>query len=227
MMNIKHNILVVNGSARSSRSLSRMLTQRFLDTWHSTGLSGEVKQRDVGKNPPPFISEEWIASAFKPEEERTEQDRQILEYSDQAITEVSEADVIVIATPMYNYGLPAAVKAWFDQVIRIGKTFSFDLARGDSPLEPTLSGKRLVTLTSSGEFGFERGGVRASMNHLHPHINTLSKYLGVFRSWNVSIEYQEFGDERFRESKNRALERISPVVHELLCSFEKTQSSVR
>lgn len=203
-----------------------MLTHQFLDSWRATGLSGKITQRDVGTHPPPFISEEWIASAFTPEAERTEQDRHILEYSDQAITELSEADVIVIATPMYNYGLPAAVKAWFDQVIRIGKTFSFDLARGDTPLAPTLSGKRLVTLTASGEFGFDPGGVRASMNYLHPHINTLSKYLGVSKSWNVSIEYQEFGDERFRESKDRALEKIDPVVQKLKRSFEKTESSV-
>ncbi|MDQ8209080.1 NAD(P)H-dependent oxidoreductase [Coraliomargarita sp. SDUM461003] len=215
------NLLMINGSARSSRSLSRMLTQRFLDSWHSAGLTGEITQRDVGKNPPPFISEEWIASAFTPEAERSKQDHRILEYSDQAIAELSQADVIVIATPMYNYGLPAAVKAWFDQVIRVGKTFSFDLARGDTPLEPILSGKRLVTLSASGEFGFDPGGVRASMNHLHPHIQTMSKYLGVSQSWNVSIEYQEFGDERFEKSKHEAIEKIEPVVRELIRSFEE------
>lgn len=215
------NLLVINGSARSSRSLSRMLTQRFLDSWHSAGLTGEITQRDVGKNPPPFISEEWIASAFTPEAERSKQDHRILEYSDQAIAELSQADVIVIATPMYNYGLPAAVKAWFDQVIRVGRTFSFDLARGDTPLEPILSGKRLVTLSASGEFGFDPGGVRASMNHLHPHIQTMSKYLGVSQSWNVSIEYQEFGDKRFEKSKHEAIEKIEPVVRELIRSFEE------
>ncbi len=50
---------------------------------------------------------------------------------------------------MYNYGMPAALKAWFDQIIRINKTFTFDLARGDFPLEPIMSGKTLVLLTSS------------------------------------------------------------------------------
>jgi len=204
-----------------------MLTYRFLDAWRSTDQSGEIQERDVGKNPPPFISEEWIASAFKAEAERSEQDHRILEYSDKAISELSKADVIVIATPMYNYGLPAAVKAWFDQVIRIGKTFSFDLARGDTPLVPTLSGKRLITLTSSGEFGFDKEGVRASMNHLHPHISTLSRYLGVSRSWDVSIEYQEFGDERFQKSKNRAIEAINPIVSELIRSFEPTSTNVK
>ena len=85
-----------------------------------------------------------------------------------------------------------------------------------------MSGKRLVMLTASGEFGFEEGGIRALMNHLQPHIRTLSKYLGVSRSWDVSIEYQEFGDERFRESEDAAIERINPVVDELVGSFENT-----
>lgn len=224
-MNKTKNLLVIHGSARASRSLTRMLTQKFLGAWRATGLAGEIIQRDVGQHPPPFVSEAWIASAFKPEAERTEPERKVLEYSDRAITELSEADVIVMATPMYNFGLPAAVKAWVDQIIRIGKTFSFDLARGDRPLEPVFSGKRLVTLTAAGDFGFEEGGVHASMNHLHPHIRTLSTYLGVSKSWDVSIEYQEFGDERFLQSKQDAIQRINPVVDELVSSFGSERCS--
>jgi len=55
---------------------------------------------------------------------------------------VAGSDVIIIATPMYNYGMPAALKAWFDQVIRVNETLSLDLVRGDWPLKPVLSGKR-------------------------------------------------------------------------------------
>ena len=54
--------------------------------------------------------------------------------------------------------MPAALKAWFDQVVRIDKTFTFDLTRGDAPLEPILVGKTLILLTSWGEFGFAAGG---------------------------------------------------------------------
>jgi FMN-dependent NADH-azoreductase len=57
---------------------------------------------------------------------------------------------------MHNYGMPAVLKAWFDQVVRIQKSFTFDLARGDRPLEPILSGKTLVALNSCGQFGLLR-----------------------------------------------------------------------
>jgi len=125
---------------------------------------------------------------------------------------LARADVIVIATPMYNYGMPAALKAWFDQVIRIDETFSFDLARGDWPLEPALSGKRLVVLTSSGEFGFETGGIRETRNHLQPHILTCSRYLGVEEHHFISIEYQEFGDSRHERSRTRAHRKTRELV---------------
>ena len=123
---------------------------------------------------------------------------------------------------MYNYGMPSSLKAWFDQVIRINKTFSFDLARGDFPLEPILSGKTLVILTSSGEFGFDTGGVRERMNHLVPHINTCSFYLGVSgddRMHHIGIEYQEFGDERHRRSIDVAQSDISTLVEELVTAM--------
>ncbi|MDQ8184589.1 NAD(P)H-dependent oxidoreductase [Pelagicoccus sp. SDUM812002] len=54
----------------------------------------------------------------------------MLEWSDLAIAELDSADIMVLGAPMYNYGMPSALKAWFDQVVRIGKTFTFDLARG-------------------------------------------------------------------------------------------------
>ena len=113
---------------------------------------------------------------------------------------------------MYNYGIPAALKAWFDQVIRVNKTFTFDLVRGNSPLEPTLSGRALVLLSSCGEFGFEKGGIREGMDHLSPYIRTVGKYLGVEEYFEVRVEYQEFGDERHAQSLRHAYENISTLV---------------
>jgi len=146
--------------------------------------------------------------------------------SDELITEVERADLIMLGTPMYNYGMPAALKAWFDQVIRINQTFSFDLARGDYPLAPILKEKTLVLLTSSGEFGFAPGGIREQENHLVPHIQTCSKYLGVDTSQDfhhISIEYQEFRDDRHQQSIQNAQEAV-PLLVETLCVALYNQS---
>lgn len=204
-------LLHIDASARDDtheivrhRSLSRQLSRRFVDTWLAHRPEDTVIRRDVGLNPPPFVSQAWIAAVFTPPEKRTAAQKALLEPSDTMIAELRAADVIVIGTPMYNYGVPAQLKAWVDQIIRINETFTFDLARGDFPLEPTMQGKTLVILSSAGEFGFEPGGVRASMNHLDTYLRSIAHYLGAAEIHHVAICYQEFGDERHERSKTDA-----------------------
>lgn len=209
------NILYITASARKNGSLSRMLGDRFVNGWMRHDGLGSVIRRDVGTNPPPIISEDWIAAAFTPGAERTDAQQEMLELSDQLISEVSQADMIVIATPMYNYGMPGALKAWVDQIVRVNETFTFDLARGDYPLEPVLSGKTLVLLTSSGEFGFAPGEAREEMGHLIPHLKTVSKYFGAEHVHSVFIEYQEFGDARHDQSIATAKEQVDEILDDL------------
>jgi FMN-dependent NADH-azoreductase len=111
--------------------------------------------------------------------------------------------------------MPAQLKAWFDQIVRINKTFDFDLSRGDLPLQPLLSGKTLIIVTSSGEFGFEKGGIREDINHLAPHLRTLSKYIGADTIYEITSEYQEFGDERHRRSLANAKDQAASIASEL------------
>ncbi len=195
-----------------SKQLGRLFTQAKMNSSHPT----KVIHRDLGLNPPDFICQDWIAAVFTPEQSRTQAQRSLLSLSDTLIEELQQADLILITTPMYNYGMPAVLKAWFDQVVRINKTFSFDLERGDYPLQPLMSGKTLVLLTSTGEFGFEAGGIREHMNHLGPHIRTLSHYLGVEDCHEIRVEYQEFGDERYSDSLARAKEDIATLAHSLM-----------
>jgi FMN-dependent NADH-azoreductase len=213
---IMTTILRIDVSARTKRSLTRDLSQRFIDEWLKQRPSDKIVERDIGLNPPPAVSEDWIAAVFTPEKERTQAQQETLQLSDNLIDEIEAADIILLAVPMYNYGMPAALKAWFDQIIRINKTFTFDLARGDEPLEPTLSGKQLVVLSSRGEFGFEPGGPREHRNHLDPHIRTCSKFLGAVEDHLIAIEYQEFGDDRHKQSVDNAHRAIPKLVDHLI-----------
>ncbi len=209
-------LLHLDASARGDRSLSRALSRAFVEAWLAREPDTQVIARDVGRDPPPFLNEAWVAAAFTPEDARTPQQKAELALSDELIAELAAADVIVMGTPMYNYGMPAQLKSWFDKIIRIGKTFSFDLARGDFPLEPILSGKTLVVLSSRGEFGFGPGGVRADMNQLDPHIRTCSHYLGVESIHTIAIDYQEFGDARHKRSIAEAHAAVPGLVDELI-----------
>ncbi|KAF2395185.1 FMN-dependent NADH-azoreductase [Pseudomonas frederiksbergensis] len=209
-------LLHIDASARSDRSLSRKLSKAFIECWIEQDAKTQIISRDVGHNPPPFVTEEWIAAVFTPESQLTPEKREEIRLSDELITEIDRADVIVIGAPMYNYGMPASLKSWFDKVIRIGKTFTFDLARGDYPLEPIMSGKKLVILSSRGEFGFGPGGVREKMNHLETHIQTCAHYLGVNETHVISIDFQEFSDARHEASIADAFDAVPVLVKQMI-----------
>ena len=215
-------ILHLDSSARRTdnavqgyNSISKTLAATFMGKWMTANSEDKVIHRDLGLNPPEFISQDWIAAVFTPDDKRTDAQKSLLALSDILIAELDSADIILISSPMYNYGMPAVLKAWFDQVVRINKTFTFDLARGDFPLEPIMSGKKLVLISSSGEFGFEIGGIRESMSHLSPHIKTLGKYLGIDEFYEIASEYQEFADSRHDKSLKDAYIAIDELVMQL------------
>lgn len=210
-------ILHLDASARATRSLSRHLSRRFVEAWLTHRPDDQVIRRDLAAEPPPHVTESWIGACFTPPEKRDARMQAVLAWSDAAIAELEAVDIIAMGAPMYNYGMPSALKAWFDQVIRVGRTFSFDLERGDWPLEPVMTGKTLVVLSARGEFGFATGGIREHWNHLDPHITTCAHYIGVARNaiHTIAIEYQEFGDERHSQSCAEADARTVALAAEL------------
>lgn len=197
-------------------SVSRALAKSFKQQWLEKRPEDQIIYRDLTQTPLGFINQAWITAVFAPDNPQLDEKNSLLALSDALIAELVQADIILISTPMYNYGMPASLKAWFDQVIRVNKTFTFDLSRGDFPLEPILLGKTLVLLVSCGEFGFGVGGVRESMNHLSPHIRTLGKYLGVAQFHEIRVEYQEFGDKRHVRSTEKAYLDVAELIKKLL-----------
>ncbi|PAY01661.1 FMN-dependent NADH-azoreductase [Pseudoalteromonas sp. HM-SA03] len=212
------NILYISSSVRKysetssqHQSISRMLGEQFLTAFSYCTHEVEITHRDLSVKKPAFIDEAFIAAAFA-KGVLSEEQRLVLAESDEIIKEVTNADIIVIASPMYNYGMPAVLKAWFDLAIRVNKTFSFDLARGDKPLEPILSGKTLVLLASWGEFAFKKGESQYHLNHLSSHIEQLAPYLGAEAFYEIASEYQEFGDDRHKHSKQRAIDDVHKLA---------------
>lgn len=220
-------LLHLDTSVRSERSLSRRLSAAFVDTWLRERPTDKVLRRDLAAETPPFVDEAWIAASFTPEAQRSAAMIDHLSVSDTYIEEVEAADVLIIATPMFNYGMPARLKAWIDQIVRVERTFSFDLRRGDWPLEPVFMGKALVMLTSAGEFGFGPGEPREQMNHLDTHLRIATRYLGVERSFHLGLEYQEFGDDRHARSVADAYEQLPELVASVASFIDKPRGGNR
>jgi FMN-dependent NADH-azoreductase len=216
-------ILHIDASARSGLSdrdrhgsHTRRLSRRFVDRWSALRPRDQVAYRDVGALPPAPVSGDWIAAAFSPPDCRTAAQHGVLAESDRLTAELVAADLIVIGAPMYNFGVPAPLKAWIDNVVRVGVTFGFDRARPGEPYWPMLpAGKRLVILTSRGDYGYDAGQRLAAMNLVEAGLRVPLAYLGLHDADTVAIEYDEFADDRLAASITAAETGVDRLVDAL------------
>lgn len=198
-------------------SHSRNLSQRFVSQWLARRAQDSVSYRDIGQNPPSIIDHDWIAAAFTPEEQREPWMRDALAESDLLVDELLAADVLVIGAPLYNFGMPAALKAWIDQIVRTGRTVAFDESKPLDPYVPLLADRprHAVILSARGGIGFDAGGELAHMNHLEPNLITALGFIGITRVHQIAIEGQEVGGELLAASVARGLERVDALVAQL------------
>jgi len=204
-------------------SHSRNLSQRFVSQWLSRNTQDSVTYRDIGQNPPSFIDHDWIASAFTPVERRELWMKDALAESDQLVDELIAADVLVIGTPLYNFSMPAALKAWIDQVVRLGRTVEVDESKPIDPYFPLLAERprHAVILTARGGVGFGAGGEMAHMNHLESSLATALEFIGITRIHQIAIEGQEVGGELLAASVAQAQRQVDALVTELQAELER------
>lgn len=139
------NILHIAASGRNNGSVSRSLASDFLAALDDAGLRAGFVERDLN-NGVAFVDEDWINANFTPPEKRSADQSARLDYSDQLVAELKAADLIVISTPIYNFSVPAALKAWIDQIARARVTFQYT-ENGPVGL---LENKRAVIAVASG-----------------------------------------------------------------------------
>lgn len=139
------NILYITASIRSEDSISNRIGRTVLDSLNSDG-SASVTTRDLAANDLPFVSAERFAANLTPAAERTPEQAELAAIADTLIGELQAADTIVIASPVYNFGVPASLKAWADLVARAGTTFKYT-ENGPAGL---LEGRRAILAIASG-----------------------------------------------------------------------------
>lgn len=150
--------LRIDASARRQNSVSRDLTTKIIG---QLGIT-DVITRDLLETPIPQIDETWVGANFTTSDDRSEAQRGVLMLSDTLVAELHAADVLVIGLPIYNFGVPAALKAWIDHVARAGVTFAYS---EDGP-KGLLTNKSAVVAVASGgtqagsEIDFATGYIR-------------------------------------------------------------------
>lgn len=120
----EQNILLINSSGRFNGSVTRQLSQHVVKQLQIENENSKLVRRELTDGLP-FINEEWIGATFTPVEHRNSAQKDVLEFSDELVKEIQEADVIVIASPIYNFNIPAVLKAWIDLTARAQLTFEY------------------------------------------------------------------------------------------------------
>lgn len=118
-------LLQINSSLFGENGNSSLLAQEFVDGWKTQNPNGNLITRDFSKESVPHLDAARVQALFTPEADRTAEQQQVVNYSDQMIAEIQTADVIVIGVPLYNFGVPSSLKAYFDHIARAGVTFKY------------------------------------------------------------------------------------------------------
>jgi len=161
-------VLRVDSSARSKGSMSRWVADELIEQLGESEGTLEVRVRDLAVTAPSFVDAAWVGANFTPPEQRNEEQRAALAESHALVSELKAADVLVIGVPIYNFGIPAKLKAWIDMVARARLTFRYT-ENGPVGL---LKGKRAYLAVASGgtavgsEFDFATGYLRHVLGFL-------------------------------------------------------------
>ncbi|RJG13639.1 FMN-dependent NADH-azoreductase [Pseudomonas cavernicola] len=199
-------LLLIDSSARQTGSHSRSLSRYFKDRWTQTFPDSRVISRDLAESELPHLDDNTIKAFYglaEPGKERTPG----VSKSDELIEEVMQADVICLASPMYNFSVSSLLKVWIDLVVRSGKTYR---KVADGTLEGMCRGKTVVVLSSSG--GLFSG---SRMDHLCPYIDVVLGFMGITDVEHVMLEGMVHSDINHDESRASAHKAIDTFINAL------------
>lgn len=163
------HILTIHSSARRNDSVSRKLTDELVDVLARKHANATVRTRDVADGLT-FPTESWVSDRVLPAGDRTEQQHETLAETDVLVAELTEADIIVVGAPTYNFGVPAALKAWIDHIAQPGRTFRYT----EQGPEGLLAGKKIYVVNASG--GVPLG---SPADFVTPYLKHVFAFLGV------------------------------------------------
>ena len=188
-------LLQIQASIFSNGGESSRLATQFVDKWQADNPGAGVIRRDLAAQPVPHLTAERFQSFLAKPEDRTAAQQAVASFSDGLIDELERADVIVLGLPMYNFGVPSTLKAYFDHVARAGRTFKYTAA-GPQGL---LTGKKAVVFAT-------RGGLYAGtpLDSQTGYVRDFLRFLGIADVEFVYAEGLAMGDAVKSESLAKA-----------------------
>lgn len=170
---MSQKILQIITSTNGENSFSNQLSNAVIEKLAAGQPDTKVQTLDLTKTPLPYLTNSHISAVYTPEEAHTPEQTAALKYSDEAINTLLESDVIVIGVPLYNFGIPAVLKGWIDQIARAGKTFSYS-AEGPKGL---VTDKKVYLSIASGAIFSE--GPYKSYDFSESYLRAVFGFLGM------------------------------------------------
>lgn len=182
------HILVLESSARKQGSFSRQLVGEFIDLLKQQNSHHQFTVRDLAHDPIPVLNCETVDIIRTPPDQLTDEQRKITAVSEQLIAELKAADFVVIGSSMYNWNISASLKAWIDQITRIGMTFAY----GGNGVVGLLGDKpALIVLARGGSYDQPE---RAAVDMQKPYLENICKVIGLKPTFAI-MEGSLMGDE--------------------------------
>lgn len=197
-----NTLLQINSSFSAGAGQSSRLAGLFVDRWRAAHPGAAILVRDLARNPVPHLDADRFAAFLAKDEARDAAQKAVVAYSDMLIAELRRADVIVFGLPMYNFGVPSVLKAYFDHVARAGVTFRYT-ERGALGL---LGGKRAYVFAARG--GLYAGTPRDTQTAY------VRQFLGFLGIEDVEFVYAE-GLAIDEASRQAALQRAQEHIERL------------
>ncbi len=166
-------ILNIEVSPNAENSSSRKVAHYLLEKIKKDKQNVEVTTRDLNSKPVPHVTGDLVNAYFAEDGALTVEQINLLKLSNELVDEVLNADILIISAPMWNFGMPSVLKAWFDHVVRAGRTFSFD----SEGLKGLVAGKKVYVVLSSGSIFSE--GAFAAYDQFVPSIKTVLGFVGM------------------------------------------------
>ena len=168
------SLLKIDVSPRGDASYSRQIGNTFTQSWQAAHSGGTVVTRDLAKDQPTYVDIQWIAGAFSKPEDLTDEHKAALKLSNDIIAEVQAAETILITTPMYNFQVPAVLKAWIDHLVRIGITVNYT----DKGPVGQLTGKKAILIVASAG-AYDKGSPSEAYDLLTPYMKHILGFIGI------------------------------------------------
>lgn len=166
-------ILIIESSPRGAESASRQLTEKLRVRLRARYPDAKFVEHDLGKDPLPHLNYPTVRAIFTKDRAEVESLKDVLRLSDQHTGEVLSSDLLVIASPMWNFGLPSSLKAWIDHIVRPGKTFRYT---GGGAEGLALRKKAILVLASGGVF---TDGPWKPWDTVEPYLRLILGFIGI------------------------------------------------